>query len=211
MSKIANMLNMVQILKDGKIHSLQSLAKELEVSVRMIRQYKVELEQTGIYIGSNTGKYGGYKLEQELNQIDIGLTQREINILEDRTLKLDNKEEKDILLKIKEAYNKNKQKQDVKKLKNIQEQGEELTEIYQAVRKAINEKRKMKITFYSVNSGITKRIIHPAELFEYLDDWYIAAFCELRNEIRLFKLEDIKEYKLLDEKYNQKNSIKKKM
>lgn len=211
MSKIANMLNMVQILKDGKIHSLQSLAKELEVSVRMIRQYKVELEQTGIYIGSNTGKYGGYKLEQELNQIDIGLTQKEINILEDRTLKLDNKEEKDILLKIKEAYNKNKQKQDVKKLKNIQEQGEELTEIYQAVRKAINEKRKMKITFYSVNSGITKRIIHPAELFEYLDDWYIAAFCELRNEIRLFKLEDIKEYKLLDEKYNQKNSIKKKM
>lgn len=211
MSKIANMLNMVQILKDGKIHSLQSLAKELEVSVRMIRQYKVELEQTGIYIGSNTGKYGGYKLEQELNQIDIGLTQREINILEDRTLKLDNKEEKEILLKIKEAYNKNKQKQDVKKLKNIQEQGEELTEIYQAVRKAINEKRKMKITFYSVNSGITKRIIHPAELFEYLDDWYIAAFCELRNEIRLFKLEDIKEYKLLDEKYNQKNSIKKKM
>lgn len=211
MSKIANMLNMVQILKDGKIHSLQSLAKELEISVRMIRQYKVELEQTGIYIGSNTGKYGGYKLEQELNQIDIGLTQKEINILEDRTLKLDNKEEKDILLKIKEAYNKNKQKQDVKKLKNIQEQGEELTEIYQAVRKAINEKRKMKITFYSVNSGITKRIIHPAELFEYLDDWYIAAFCELRNEIRLFKLEDIKEYKLLDEKYNQKNSIKKKM
>lgn len=211
MSKIANMLNMVQILKDGKIHSLQSLAKELEVSVRMIRQYKVELEQTGIYIGSNTGKYGGYKLEQELNQIDIGLTQKEINILEDRTLKLDNKEEKDILLKIKEAYNKNKQKQDVKKLKNIQEQGEELTEIYQAVRKAINEKRKIKITFYSVNSGITKRIIHPAELFEYLDDWYIAAFCELRNEIRLFKLEDIKEYKLLDEKYNQKNSIKKKM
>lgn len=211
MSKVANMLNMVQILKDGKIHSLQSLAKELEVSVRMIRQYKVELEQTGIYIGSNTGKYGGYKLEQELNQIDIGLTQKEINILEDRTLKLDNKEEKYILLKIKEAYNKNKQKQDVKKLKNIQEQGEELTEIYQAVRKAINEKRKIKITFYSVNSGITKRIIHPAELFEYLDDWYIAAFCELRNEIRLFKLEDIKEYKLLDEKYNQENSIKKKL
>lgn len=210
MSKVANMLNMVQILKDGNVHSLQSLSKELEVSVRMIRQYKVELEQAGIYIESNTGKYGGYKLEQELNQIDIGLTQNEINILEDMMLEL-GEEEKDILLKIKEAYIKNKQRQDKKKLKNIQEQGKELTEIYQVVRKAINEKRKMKITFYSVNSGITKRIIHPAELFEYIDDWYVAAFCELRNEIRLFKLEDIKEYKLLEENYNQKFTIKKKM
>ena len=63
MSKVANMLNMVQILKDGKVHSLQSLAKELEVYVCMIRQYKIELEQAGIYIDSNTGKYGGYKLE----------------------------------------------------------------------------------------------------------------------------------------------------
>ena len=210
MSKVANMLNMVQILKDGKVHSLQSLAKELEVSVRMIRQYKVELEQAGIYIDSNTGKYGGYKLEQELNKIDIGLTQNEINILEDMMLEL-GEEEKDILLKIKEAYIKNKQIQDKKKLKNIQEQSKELTEIYQVVRKAINEKRKMKITFYSVNSGITKRIIHPAELFEYTDDWYVAAFCELRNEIRLFKLEDIKEYKMLEENYNQDFTIKKKM
>lgn len=210
MSKVANMLNMVQILKDGKVHSLQSLAKELEVSVRMIRQYKVELEQAGIYIDSNTGKYGGYKLEQELNKIDIGLTQNEINILEDIMLEL-GEEEKDILLKIREAYIKNKQIQDKKKLKNIQEQGKELTEIYQIVRKAINEKRKMKITFYSVNSGITKRIIHPAELFEYIDDWYVAAFCELKNEIRLFKLENIKEYKMLEENYNQDFTIKKKL
>lgn len=210
MSKVANMLNMVQILKDGKVHSLQSLAKELEVSVRMIRQYKVELEQAGIYIDSNTGKYGGYKLEQELNKIDIGLTKNEINILEDIMLEL-GEEEKDILLKIREAYIKNKQIQDKKKLKNIQEQGKELTEIYQIVRKAINEKRKMKITFYSVNSGITKRIIHPAELFEYIDDWYVAAFCELKNEIRLFKLENIKEYKMLEENYNQDFTIKKKL
>ena len=210
MSKVANMLNMVQILKDGKVNSLQSLAKELEVSVRMIRQYKVELEQAGIYIDSNTGKYGGYKLEQELNKIDIGLTQNEINILEDIMLEL-GEEEKDILLKIREAYIKNKQIQDKKKLKNIQEQGKELTEIYQIVRKAINEKRKMKITFYSVNSGITKRIIHPAELFEYIDDWYVAAFCELKNEIRLFKLENIKEYKMLEENYNQDFTIKKKL
>lgn len=210
MSKVANMLNMVQILKDGKIHSLKDLSEDLEISMRMIRQYKVELEQAGIYINSVTGKYGGYQLEQELNNIDIGLTEKEINILEKMMLEL-GKEEKDILLKIKEAYTKNKDRQNKKKLNHLEKQNQELTEIYQNVRKAINERRKMKITFYSINSGITKRIIHPAELFEYIDDWYVAAFCELRQEIRLFKLEDIREYKLLEEKYNQKFTIKKKL
>lgn len=65
MSKIANMLNMLQILKDEKVHSIQDLAKKLEVSERMIRQYKLELEQAGIYINSITGKYGGYQIERE--------------------------------------------------------------------------------------------------------------------------------------------------
>lgn len=210
MSKVANMLNMVQVLKDRKVHGIKSLAQELELSPRMIRQYKLELEQAGIYINSTTGKYGGYQLEQELNNIDIGLTEKEINILEKIMLEL-GEEEKDILLKIKEAYTKNKDRQNKKKLNYLKKQNQELTEIYQTVRKAINERRKIKITFYSINSGITKRIIHPAELFEYIDDWYVAAFCELRQEIRLFKLEDIREYKLLEEKYNQIFTIKKKL
>ena len=45
MSKVANMLNMIQILKDGKIHNMKEIAKQIEVSPRMIKQYKNELEQ----------------------------------------------------------------------------------------------------------------------------------------------------------------------
>jgi len=40
MSKVANMLNMVKILEDGKIHTIQDLANKLEVSTRMIRIYR---------------------------------------------------------------------------------------------------------------------------------------------------------------------------
>ena len=58
MSKVANMLNMLQILKDGQIYSIKELSEKLEVSERMIRQYKQELEQAGIYLNSTTGKYG---------------------------------------------------------------------------------------------------------------------------------------------------------
>lgn len=159
MSKVANMLNMLQILKDKNIHSISSLAERLEVSERMIRQYKSELEQAGIYLKSYTGKFGGYQLNENSN-----------------FLKIENE--------VKEK-------------------------MYLIMKKAIANKNKVKIKYKSVNSGITERIIHPAELFIYIDKWYIAAFCELRNEIRLFKLDDIIEYEILAEKYIDKNTIKK--
>ena len=159
MSKIANMLNMLQILKDKRIHSLSSLADELEVSERMIRQYKLELEQAGIYLKSFTGKYGGYQIDENNNFLKI--------------------------------------KNEVKE------------KMYVVMKNAIANKNKVRIKFNSINSGITERIIHPAELFAYIDKWYIAAFCELRNEIRLFKLDDIIEYEVLKESYTDKNTIKK--
>lgn len=159
MSKVANMLNMLRILKDSNIHSISSLSERLEVSERMIRQYKLELEQAGIYLKSYTGKFGGYQLDENSN-----------------FLKIDNE--------VKEK-------------------------MYIVMKKAIVNKNKVKIKYKSVNSGITERIIHPAELFIYIDKWYIAAFCELRNEIRLFKLDDIIEYEISSDKYIDKNTIKK--
>lgn len=159
MSKISNMLNMIQILKDEKIHSIHELSEKLEVSERMIRQYKLELEQSGIYIKSITGKYGGYQIEKENNFL---------------------------------------------KLEDIVKE-----EMYIIMKKAIKNRNKIEIQYKSINSGITKRIIHPAELFCYIDKWYVAAYCELRSEIRLFKLEDILEYKILEERYDDKIKIKK--
>lgn len=78
MSKVANMLNMVNLLKDGKIHNMKEIAEQIEVSPRMIKQYKNELEQAGIYIDSKRGISGGYSLNSELNNIDVGLTSQEL-------------------------------------------------------------------------------------------------------------------------------------
>lgn len=161
MSKIANMLNMVQILKDENIHSIKSLAQKLEVSERMVRQYKQELEQAGIYINSITGKYGGYQIDKQNNFL---------------------------------------------KLEDIIKE-----EMYIIMKKAIKNRNKVEIEYTSINSGITKRIIHPAELFCYIDKWYVAAFCELRKEIRLFKLQNILNYIILEENYDDKAIIKKKL
>ena len=199
MSKVANMLNMVKILEDGKIHTIQDLADELEVSTRMIRIYKQELEQAGIYIQGKQGINGGYILDNMKSTIDIGLTGEEIYQLKNMKKK---ELDEAIINKIIKAYITNEHRKDNTKSKQLMP---EFTEIYKDFRLAINNRNKIFIEFKSVNSGKTKRIIHPAELFTYLNNWYVAAFCELRNEIRLFKLNDIISYKILDKKYEEVN------
>ena len=203
MSKVANMLKMIKILKDEKIHNMKDLAEKIEISPRMVKQYKNELEQAGIYIESKRGINGGYSLNKELNNIDIGLTYQElIKLKEIEQYFNDDQDFKKIIGKIIESYEKNINEADLKKINRIQELGKiNLKDTYLSLRKAINRKNKVKIKYYSNDFGLNDRVIHPAEMFYYLEEWYVAAFCEKRNAIRLFKLNDIKEYEILDDEY----------
>ena len=203
MSKVANMLKMIKILKDEKIHNMKDIAEKIEISPRMVKQYKNELEQAGIYIESKRGINGGYSLNKELNNIDIGLTYQELTKLKEIEQYFnDDQDFKKIIGTIIESYEKNINEADLKKINRIQELGKiNLKDTYLSLRKAINRKNKVKIKYYSNDSGLNDRVIHPAEMFYYLEEWYVAAFCEKRNAIRLFKLNDIQDYEMLDDKY----------
>lgn len=60
MGKINNVLAMLKILESGQKYSVQDLANKLEVSKRMVKMYKNELEKAGIYLETIYGPYGGY-------------------------------------------------------------------------------------------------------------------------------------------------------
>lgn len=203
MSKVANMLNMLRILKDGKKHKMKDISEQIEVSPRMVKQYKNELEQAGIYIDSKRGVYGGYSLNYELNNIDVGLTSHELTKLKEMESYFDrNNDFKEIIRKIFNSYEKNITEDNSKKINRITETGKfDLKNIYMNMRKAINGRNKVDIKYFSNESGVSQRVIHPAEMFYYLDEWYVAAFCEKKNAIRLFKLNDIIRYEVLDKKY----------
>lgn len=66
MSKVSNVLLMLEYLSNNRKYSIKELAEKLEVSPRMIRVYKDELEKAGIYIDTIKGPYGGYVLNQNI-------------------------------------------------------------------------------------------------------------------------------------------------
>lgn len=91
MSKISNVLSMIEILSTGKKYSILELAGLLEVSPRMIRVYKDEIEKSGIYIDTIRGPYGGYVLNQKISLPKRNTIKSDINIENKENFNLINK------------------------------------------------------------------------------------------------------------------------
>ena len=199
MSKVSNVITLLELLQSGRKYSIPELSNQLEVSERMIRVYKEDLEKAGIYIDTIMGPYGGYVLNQSIKLPVRKFKIEDAQLLNDYILKEQNLEKKEKLLnlqdKIKGVYTETTQEDNGIDLKD------ETAKKYNALTRAIKEKRKVKIKYYSYNKGENERIIDPAEMFLFQDGWYCAAFCEMRQDIRHFELKRILEYELLDEKY----------
>ena len=199
MSKLSNILTLLQLLESGRKYSIKELANILEVSERMIRVYKEDLEKSGIHIDAIMGPYGGYVLNQTVRIPIRKFKWKDANLLNHYIAneKDKNKKKELILLqdKIKGVYIGSKQEEKELNLKD------EIGKKYNLLTRAIKEKRKVKILYYSYGVGENERTIHPAEMFLYRDGWYCAAFCERKQDIRHFELKRIIKYELLDEKY----------
>ena len=193
MSKVSNVLTMIELLNTGRKYSIKELSQELEVSERMIRVYKEELDKCGIYVDTIKGPYGGYVLNQSVrmplrkfNKKDFELLNKYIELESDMDLK-----NKLVILqdKIRGVYIGSKQEENELNLKD------ETLKKYNILTRAIKEKRKVKIKYYSYGKGENTRIIDPANMFLFQDGWYCAAFCELRKDIRHFEIERIENIK----------------
>ena len=199
MSKVSNVLTMIELLNSGRKYSIKELSQELEVSERMIRVYKEELDKCGIYVDTIKGPYGGYVLNQSIRMPLRKFNKKDSELLNKYIeLESDIKFRNELLIiqdKIKGVYIGSKQEANELNLKN------ETLKKYNILTRAIKEKRKVKIKYYSYGKGENTRIIDPANMFLFQDGWYCAAFCELRKDIRHFELKRIIEYERLDEKY----------
>lgn len=212
MSKAANMLNMLMLLRSrGKTKS-KKIAEILEIKPRTVRQYKQEFEQVGIYIGSTPGKDGGYYIERDNTILNLGIDEEEFSVLRSAKDYLEQKgfmfiDDYELIL---DKINSNLQeKQDIENIgdlvlestPNVDLEAEKIK--YNKMQEAIIMTNKVKIEYFSLTSGLNTRVIRPYAIYLYQSFWYVMAYCELREEMRQFKLSRIKELDLLDEKFNR--------
>jgi predicted DNA-binding transcriptional regulator YafY len=69
------------------------------------------------------------------------------------------------------------------------------------VRKAIDDRRRLQIVYAKDDGDITERVIRPLGLFFWGRMWTVAAWCELRQDHRTFRVDRISEAATLDDRF----------
>lgn len=195
MSKLGNAISMLNLLSTGKKYSVSELASILEVSERMVRLYKEDFEKAGIYIDTIYGPTGGYVLNQTVKLPERRFSSSDYKFLLNLDLKDDDRERvQEIANKIRDIYIAAKiEKKDIF-------DGEKDT--YNKLSRAIKESKKVKIKYYTSGKGESERIIHPLDLFYTSSSWAVAAYCELRGDLRHFELKRISSIEIMPEYFN---------
>ena len=187
MSKLANELLLIKYLSNGIKYTLKELALKLEVTERMVRTYKEDLEMSGFIIETIKGPYGGYVLKNHAYLPNQVITKNDYALLEKLTPKT--KEIQNLIQKLKcLAY-------DEEMSLNTK------NSTFKIISRAIKEKRKVKITYYTEGKKERERIIHPFHLIYYGSSFGCAAFCETKKDLRHFSFDRIKKIILLNEFY----------
>lgn len=192
MGKLSNMMYMIDLLNTGNIYTLKELSEKLGVTERMIRYYKNEICNNGIAIESFKGPNGGYFMIDKIRNY-TSINKYDIQLLDEvykELLKIDYKyayKFKIFLDKSKKMYSIYDEKSKYIFNIDLNMSGE----IEKIIENAINKNDKIEIVYADIDGKKSTRIIHPLHLFKYKNDYYVTAFCELRNDIRHFELKRI--------------------
>lgn len=203
--KIERLLSIIMLLLNKQIISANTLAKKFQVSKRTIYRDIETLEYSGFPIVSYPGINGGfglldtfkihsftfsdYEKQKILNALQV---QEQLLPFQESTSNIYNKLKviHDIPIKAPNMTLTSATLHNpiVEKQTNIK-----LKELYSA----LIEHQKVKITYITANGDFSNRVILPLELTLQNGSWYLKAYCELRKDIRLFKITRIRKLKVL--------------
>jgi predicted DNA-binding transcriptional regulator YafY len=76
---------------------------------------------------------------------------------------------------------------------------------FSELRRAIRERRKLRLAYLDQANGRTERTVWPLAMAYYVDITLIGAWCELRSGYRNFRTDRIAEGRVLDEQFRDDN------
>lgn len=185
MGKLGNTLTMLRLLESGRKYTVKELAERLEVTPRMIKSYKEELEKSGIYIESISGRYGGYIYHKDTHNNEIEFNYWDCDAIESILDKLDAYEVERISVPLEKIRSLVIYRVDEQK--NITIDKEDIKNKYTLISKAIYNKSSLIFNYHN-----KKREFIPYTFTFYKDYVYITGFSVTDNDIKTLNLSMIK-------------------
>jgi predicted DNA-binding transcriptional regulator YafY len=199
------LLTILELLQSRGHLSAQELAQSLEVEERSIRRYITMLRDIGIPIESERGRYGGYALRpgyrlpplmfnhEEITAVMVGLLlMRELGSVS--ALAVDSATAKIERVLPEELQQRSHALRHFLTLDNLPPRTHSVSSQWMlAFSLAALDKRCLLISYISASGEVSQRVISPYGLVLHGRAWYIPAYCHLRQDRRIFRLDRVRE------------------
>lgn len=215
MNRLERISSILVQLQSRSVITAQQIADRFDISLRTVYRDIRTLEEAGIPIIGNVGV--GYSLVDGYKLPPLMFTREEAIAFLTAEKFIEKMSDLQNVQSYKSGMNKIKavlryvEKDYLSDIENNigilgkSDTGRELpTAITQCILKSISEQKVMHIC-YSTNQKESERDIEPIGCFYSQINWYLIAFCKVRNDYRSFRIDKISSFSLKDEAFSQQH------
>jgi predicted DNA-binding transcriptional regulator YafY len=200
MRRTDRLFDIIQILRDGKLHRAQDMAAQLEVSVRTIYRDMDTLTASGVPVQGERGV--GYMAFEAITLPPLTLTAAEVEALNlgmaivaeaaDADLKaaaLSLADKIDAVLPTSTVAEADAWKFAVYPFANAARGFAHMA----TLRTAIKARQKLRLIYRRIDETLTERTVRPLHMEYWGRVWTLTAWCECRADFRVFRVDLIEQ------------------
>lgn len=200
MRRADRLFALVQQLRRREVVTAAQLADRLEVSVRTVYRDIADLQASGIPIDGEAGV--GYRLGRAADLPPMALTRTEIEAVVLGIRLVEAWSDPELRAAARAAMAKieavlppaERHRVEATALYGVPEMVRESHRRHlAAIRRAVDRRRPMLLAYLDGSGERTERTVHPLGLFHWGHAWTVAAWCELRQGHRNFRLDRIEQ------------------
>ena len=200
MRRTDRLFELIQILRDGRLHRAQDMAEKLEVSVRTLYRDMETLMASGIPVEGERGV--GYMMTAAITLPPLNLTMPELEALHLGMAVVS--EAADDELKSAALSLSRKIDAVLPEDRHAPREGWGFA-VYPfadaaagfrhmpAIRASIRARQKLRVSYRALDDASSARVIRPLQMEYWGRVWTVTAWCELRDDFRVFRVDRMQE------------------
>lgn len=203
MRRADRLFQIVQILRRGRLVTAAALAEKLEVSERTVYRDMRDLMTSGVPVDGEAGV--GYVLRRGYDLPPLMFSAEELEALTVAARMLKAAGGKTLSGAVESALEKIEAALPEERRRELADSRlfvpdftfpVEVGRRLDALRAAINQKRVVDFAYVRADGASSRRAAHPLGLFFWGTKWTLGAWCELREELRTFRVDRMDDLKV---------------
>ncbi len=211
----SRVLTVLELLQSRPSITGPELATRLEMDVRTVRRYINHLQDVGIPVEANIGRYGGYRLRPGFKLPPLMFTEEEataivLGLLTSTWLEIEQSP-----TAIEGALAKVARVLPLKARERLQaisshlvlfphhQQARPDASLLIDLSEAIQASQRVAIDYRSIDNKNTHRKVEPYGVNGWRGHWYLVGYCCLRKDYRVFRLDRIQQAQVLPETFEK--------